>query len=206
MPRHVFIKQRRRSQLPKGNLAVSCPLHAKLATVSMLVPVTSQGVALPSPESLALFQNLFKSLPTTVECGLRYIVYVGYEESDPFYGSFRGHAQMVDWFYDNVQRPLKDSRMSVQLRAVVVSGDKRATIIHELARKAHAEKADFLHVVDESSHLDNFKATQAIDTVCKQLQMAGALNQESPVPGFFHQSRMNVLESVYSRGEERTLS
>lgn len=71
--------------LRADNLNRSLAAPSPLPLIAIMVASATRSVVAPSVKSLALFHYLLPSLPTTLDCGFRYVLLLGYDEGDAFF-------------------------------------------------------------------------------------------------------------------------
>jgi hypothetical protein len=71
------------------NLNQSQAAPSPLPLLAVMAASVSRSVASPSVRSLALFRYLLPSLPSSLDCGFRYVFMLGYDEGDAFYDTPR---------------------------------------------------------------------------------------------------------------------
>ena len=66
--------------------------------IAILGPSTTRSVKHPHVNNLALFRILLPSVVRTVECGYRYVFFLGYDIGDQFYDTPQVGSSITHYF------------------------------------------------------------------------------------------------------------
>lgn len=140
--------------------------------VAVCCGTTTRKVTGPQISKLALFRYLLPSIAHTVDCGLRYMVVVGYDKGDPFYDTYHGLTQVENWFEQHMQVPLAQRGVNISLRLVKVVNTlkKPGPVFNTITKYAYDEGADYIYRVNDDTEMASPWAKKFIS----QLQGLGA--------------------------------
>jgi len=153
----VFTRQRLNS-MPLTNCRhiLNHYSNKDLPLIALMAATTTRKVMQPSTKKLALFLYLLPSFARTVDCGFRYEYILGYDVGDPYYDNDAGIKEVKEWFYKNIEKPLKENAISLTLRLVKVKNTlkKPGPVFNEMARVAYSQSnATYFYRVNDDTEL-----------------------------------------------------
>ena len=77
------------------------------------------------PRSFSLFRVLLPSVATTLECGFRYAVVIGYDLGDQYYDDNTAHEEISAWFEQHVAAPARERHIHIEVSLVACNNTIR---------------------------------------------------------------------------------
>ena len=174
--------------------------------IAIMLGSTSNKVASPSTNSMALFTMALPSIAKTVECGFRYTVFIGYDAGDPFYDTGAGRATLHDWFNRHVKRPLVERGIPVAIEAVRVENpsSKPGPVFNALARRARArDDVDFFYRVNDDTLMVTPWASAFVCALCSFGPPYGVVGPVESIRAdilthdFVHRTHLAIFDDYY---------
>lgn len=128
---------------------------SSLPLIAVMAATTSRKVELLSNTSISLMSTMLPSLIHSLDCGFRYVVVVGFDDSDHFYNSSAGTRMVADWFNRRVGSVMRARGVSVRLRLLRVHNNamKPGPVFLEMARAAYDMGAEYMYRVNDDTEV-----------------------------------------------------
>lgn len=138
---------------------------AALPLIAVMAATTSRNVPKPNVTTVSLFKTMLPSLLYSLDCGFRYVVVLGVDETDDFYGSPRGAAMVSSWFETHMGGVMREREMEILLRVVTVANPllKPGPVFLRMAREAFALGAEFMYRVNDDTEVSHESKRRSAD-------------------------------------------
>ena len=178
--------------------------------VAVCCGTTTRNVKGPQLAKLALFRYLLPSMARTVDCGLDYMIVVGFDKGDPFYDTLHGKLQVEQWFTEFVEEPLATRSITVKLHLVQVDNKlkKPGPVFNKITKHAYDNGADYIYRVNDDTEMVGPWANHFIREIHKLGEPYGAVgplcqqgNRKILTHDFTHRTHMEIFDGLYYPAE-----
>ena len=185
------------------------PNHAtddSLPLIAIMAATTTRKITQPSTKKLALFLYLLPSIARTIDCGFRYEYTLGYDQGDPYYDSESGMKEVLTWWQQQMEIPLRNHHIQIRLRLVKVNNQlkKPGPVFLEMARAAYEDGAQYFYRVnDDTEFLSHWPQlfVETLQSLSTPYGVVGPLcnqgNEKILTHDFVHRTHMEIFEMNY---------
>jgi len=187
---------------------------ASLPMIAILVVVSTRGIVNPSLRDLDIFTLSMPSLMSSLDCGFRYKLMLGYDKGDSFFDSDEGKQEVHSWFDKDIIAPLESHGLLLQFIPVAVEGNiahKPGPVISTLAARAYSLGADYFYRIGDDTEFKERWALTFVEAL-HSLQSPPLMGAVGPVQSgeertialchdFVHRTHMDIFGPHYYPSE-----
>lgn len=174
--------------------------------IAVMAATTTRNVKVTTVTNIALFKLMLPSLVRSVDCGYRYMYVMGYDAGDKYYDDEDSMRNVLKWFKDHIEDPMRKNGILITLVPVRVANPikKPGPVFLEMARKAYELGADFMYRINDDTEFETPFARAYVNAVMGLKPPYGIVGPSSSgtidrilTHDFVHRTHLEIFEMNY---------